>query len=193
MATITTGRALADRDAIGGIKAVYIITDASDVVQLLDDSNCTRTANVVSSVPASLEAYKIDILRGAGGITQAVEGSMENGTYSYNMSLEFTLHKITSGTQTLIDALTKTRSTIGVLDNNDNVILMGYGNGMEMTGGSFQTGTGYGELNGATITMEGKEVFPAPFITATAGSGTAGYPFDAITNPITINADQDAP
>ena len=187
MATITAGRALQDRDAIGGIKAVYVVTSSADAVLLLDDANCTRASNAISTTSVSSgKAYKLAILRGAGGFTQSVEGSLDNGTYSYNMSLEFTLHKIDVATQTLIDALAKTRSTLLIHDNNDNVIAAGFGNGMEMVGGSFQTGAGFGELNGTTMTFEGRETFPAPFLAATAGVGTTNYPLDGLTASFTI-------
>jgi hypothetical protein len=182
MATVTAGRQIQDRDSIGGIKAIYVLTDSTDNVVLLDDSNTTRSGNTVTDFGTSVaaNAVQFDILRGAGGFTQSVEGSIDNGTYSFNLSLEVTLHKIDVATQDAIEALAKTRGTIAILDNNDNVILAGFGNGMEMTGGSFQTGAGYGELNGTTLTFEGKEVRPAPFLTAPT-LGQTNYPFDGLT------------
>ena len=184
MATITAGRQIQDRDSIGGIKSVYIIT-VSNVAQLLTESNTTLDANHVvtdfgSGFSSNCKAIRFDVLRGAGGFTQSVEGSIENGTYSFNQTVEFTLHKIDAAMQKLINDLAKTRTTLCIHDNNDNVIFAGYGNGMEMVGGSFQTGNGFGELNGATLTFEGRETKPAPFLTAAAGSGTANYPFDGI-------------
>ena len=187
MAVITKGRQIQDRDSIGGIKAVYIVVDtgstpANEAV-LFSDSNATRCTNEITDLDAPISAYKalqFDILRGAGGFTQTVEGSIENGTYSYNLSLEFTLHKIDEATQDTIDALAKTRATLFVLDNNDNLIVAGYGNGMELVGGALQTGAGYGELNGSTLTFEGRELRPAPFVSATSGVGTSNYPFDGL-------------
>lgn len=189
MAVITKGRQIQDRDSIGGIKAVFIVVDTAATVAnsaiLFSDANASRTVNEITDLaaPAGSDTYKalqFDILRGAGGFTQTVEGSIENGTFSYSMSLEFTLHKIDEATQDLIDQLAKTRATLFVHDNNDNLIVAGYGNGMELIGGAFSTGSGFGELNGTTMTFEGRELRPAPFVAATAGVGTTDYPFDGL-------------
>lgn len=189
MAVITKGRQIQDRDSIGGIKAVFVVIDASENANeavLFDSGNTTRSGNQITDFEdGTYEALQFDVLRGSGGFTQSVEGSIENGTYSFNMSLEFTLHKIDEATQDAIEALAKTRATLFVLDNNDNVLCAGLGNGMEMVGGSFQTGAGYGELNGSTLTFEGREITPAPFLIPTAGAGTTNYPFDNVPSGAT--------
>ena len=45
------------------------------------------------------------------------------------------------------------------------MFLVGLEHGAEVTGGTIVTGAAMGDLSGFTLTMEGQEIAPAPFVT----------------------------
>jgi hypothetical protein len=79
------------------------------------------------------------------------------------------------------------RSQVFVLDNNDNLFLLGIDNGMDVSGGTAVTGVAKGDMTGYTLELRGEEKDPMIWINATAGVGSGGtptpkYPFDGLTD-----------
>ena len=67
-----------------------------------------------------------------------------------------------------ITNLVKGRVAVMVEDNNGNWFVMGLKNGVEVSGGTAQTGQAAGDQNGFTIEFSAQEVSPAPFLAVTA-------------------------
>ena len=80
----------------------------------------------------------------------------------------------------------RNRSQIFVLDNNDNVYLFGAAYGMDLNGGTIPSGAARNEMSGSTLTLAGREAAPYYLLEATAGAGTAVYPFDGLTTPANV-------
>jgi hypothetical protein len=68
--------------------------------------------------------------------------------------------------------ISRNRSQIFVLDNNDNVFLFGAAYGMDLNGGTLTSGAARNEMSGSTLTFTGREAAPYYLIEATAGVGT---------------------
>ena len=186
--TITTGRGIDCRDAVGGLKAVYVLTDASDNPATLTSVGCTITNGEITNLPAALEAYKIDLLKGHGSFTETFQMNPENGTVFYEQALEITLLKADHATTQFLRALAKVRCTFLALDNNDTVFVIGFDEGAEMTGGTMQTGAAKGDMHGFTFTVTAESKQPALQLARTAGPGSVNYPLDGMTtNDITVN------
>lgn len=180
--TITTGRGIDCRDAIGGIKGVYIYTDTNDVPAVVTATDVTIAASEITNTSVTnAKAYEVELVKNSGSFTQSLEGSPENGTFFYSHSVEITLHKADHQTQDFIDDLARNRFSILVHDNNDNVFVVGYGQGVELTASSVQTGGAFGDMHGATLTFEAQTQAPAPMLGRTAGPGTSNYPLDGTT------------
>lgn len=186
--TVTTGRGIDCRDAVGGVAAIYILVDASDNPVTLTNSNSTVVAAEITDVDGasgevfeSSQSHLIDLVRNSGSLTTNVVGSMENGTFYYTTTLEFTLHKLDHQTQDLIDKLARHRSTIAVLDNNNNLWAAGFETGIEMTGSDGGTGATFADRHGVTLTFQTEHTVPMPMFARTDGAGTTNYPFDGLT------------
>ena len=67
-------------------------------------------------------------------------------------------------TQVELDSIIKGNFHAFVQDNNGNYLAVGLTRGVEVTGGSITTGTALGDLNGYTLTINGKEALMAPFV-----------------------------
>jgi len=53
------------------------------------------------------------------------------------------------------------------------MFLVGLEHGAEVTGGTIVTGAAMGDLSGFTLTMEGQEIAPAPFVDPSIVSASA--------------------
>ena len=79
--------------------------------------------------------------------------------------------------QSELDLLTASKLWIMVEDYNGNVFLYGKENGCDIMGGTVNTGTSEGDLNGYTLTIMGKERYSAPIL-----EDFTDYPFDNLTS-----------
>jgi hypothetical protein len=186
--TITTGRGIDCRDAVGGLRAVYVVVDASDNPVTLATAGTTIVNGEITNVPASLEAYKIDLLKGHGSFTETFQMSAENGTVFYEQVIELTLLKADHATTQWLRALGKVRCTFLAHDNNDTVYVIGFDEGAELTGGTMVTGAAKGDMHGFTVTITAESKQPALQLARTAGPGTLNYPLDGVTTDIAVQA-----
>lgn len=186
--TLTTGRGVDCRNAIGGLKSIYLFVDDSDNAQVLTTGDFTATAQEITTFAALQPAVQIDLRKGSASFTQNIMASVENGTLYYEQVVEAQLHKMDVETLALVDSLSKVRVTIAVHDQNDNVYILGVGNGAEVTGGTGETGTGFGDFHGFNLTITAESTLPAFMAARTSGPGSTGYPFDGLTTGVTISA-----
>ncbi len=166
-----TGRSLPCRDALGGVKNVWIgewsdgIWDAVASGEIPDSS-------------AALELHDFVSPKNTSSLTQTVNSSVENGTVFYTQVLSLVCNKPVADDVPEIQNLAKGRLAVVVQDNNDNYFVIGHTRGAELTGGSLTTGTAFGDLNGFTLEFTGEEAIPAPFLnktTATAPTGSVTF------------------
>lgn len=153
-----TGRSLPCRDALGGVKNVWIVTSAfSDGLWTYD--------NAVGDVAASAATTAKDYVspKNTSSFTQTVNSSIENGTIFYTQTLSLVLNKPVVADVVELTNLAKGRLAIIVQDNNDNLFVMGHTRGAELSGGTLTTGTAIGDLAGYTLEFTAEEAIPAPF------------------------------
>jgi len=153
-----TGRSLPCRDALGGVKNVWIVTSAfTDGLWTYDDT----VGDVVASAATTAKDYVSP--KNTSSFTQTVNSSIENGTIFYTQTLSLVLNKPVVADIIELTNLAKGRLGILVQDNNDNYFVMGHTRGAELSGGSLTTGTALGDLNGYTLEFTAEEAIPAPF------------------------------
>jgi hypothetical protein len=80
------------------------------------------------------------------------------------MNLCETLH---TNTRNEILLLAKNNLVAIVKDNNDKMWILGFANGLDITGGGSATGTAFGDRNGYTLTFTGNEKELASLFTGT--------------------------
>jgi hypothetical protein len=188
--TVTTGRGIDCRDAVGGIESVFILTDSSDNPLTIKSSSVTVANSEITDVQAGSneayngsKSYEIELVKNSGSFTTSIVGSAENGTFYYTEVLEFTMHKVGHDTQSFLDSIARNRCSIAVLDNNGQLFCAGFEKGLEITTTSAATGGAFADGHMVTVTMEGESAVPTPLFKKSAGRGTANFPFDTLSSP----------
>lgn len=156
---LTTGRALGCKKSVGGLKAIYF----ADYGTL---GAVTETAGEITAIAGTPDFFKYDI-KGNSSLETTINSSRENGTTFYTQTLNLTLPVLDKATQEEIKLLSSSRPHVAIEDYNGNFFLVGLEHGAEVTGGTIVSGAAMGDLSGFTLTLEGQEVAPAPFVTST--------------------------
>ena len=168
-----TGRGVGCKDALGGIKRIYVAEweadkwnwDAIAATGIVDGLTIIDPADPpITSV--TFNTY--DMTRGSGSLTQTITSDLVAGTVFFDQVCSVTFNKAAAIDIIEIQNLVKGRVSVLVQDNNDNWFIMGLKNGVEVSGGTAQTGTAAGDQNGFTLEFSAQEVSPAPFLDVTA-------------------------
>jgi len=159
------GRGVGCKDALGGIKRIYV---AEWVDGIWEDI----ASGEVAGSTAAITFYTYDMTRGSGSLNQTITSDLAAGTVFFDQVCSVTFNKAAAADITEISNLVKGRMAVLVEDNNGNWFVMGHQNGVEVSGGTAQTGTAAGDQNGFTLEFSAQEVAPAPFLDLTAGAPT---------------------
>ena len=159
------GRGVGCKDALGGIKRIYV---AEWVDGIWEDI----ASGEVSGSTAAITFYTYDMTRGSGSLNQTITSDLAAGTVFFDQVCSVTFNKASASDITEISNLVKGRMAVLVEDNNGNWFVMGHQNGVEVSGGTAQTGTAAGDQNGFTIEFSAQDVAPAPFLALTSGAPT---------------------
>ncbi len=152
------GRALPCKDALGGIKKVWVAPFSVDMWDVV-------ASGAIADAAAALTLKDFDMLKNTGSFTQSVNASIENGTIFYTQVVSCVFSKIVAADIGDFEAMIKGRLAIVVQDVNDNYFVMGHIRGCEVSGGSIESGTALGDMNGLKYEFTAEEVIAAPFLT----------------------------
>ena len=188
-----TGRALTCKDAIGGIKSLYFVTDGTSPYTLTD-ADVTYSASTrqeFADIETAITVYQFDLPRNTATFAEPIEVSDENGNFFYTPTLEVSFMKIDYETEDLLHAIAKNYQSVFILTDAGQVLCAGFERGLGVSGGDTTIGAGLGDGQKFTLTLssqcqERAKMLPAPT------AGEAVYPFDGITTPsnVTISATQ---
>lgn len=157
------GRGVGCKDALGGIKRIY-------VAQWTDGIWEDISSGEVAGATAAITFYTYDMTRGSGSLNQTITSDLAAGTVFFDQVCSVTFNKAATSDITEISNLVKGRMAVLVEDNNGNWFVMGHQNGVEVSGGTAQTGTAAGDQNGFTLEFSAQDVAPAPFLALTNGA-----------------------
>ena len=163
--TLTTGRKVPCKSAVGGLKTVYF----ADYGTL---GAATIVGGEVTALAGNPALFQFDI-KGNSSLETAVNSSRENGTTFYESTLNITLTFLEKATQEELKLIAHARPHVFVEDYNGNYFVMGLEHGAEVTGGSIVSGAAMGDLSGFTLTLVAQETAPPYFITGTVVTGDA--------------------
>jgi len=175
---LTTGRAKACSDSVGGIKAVYF-ADNDTLGAVSFDSSDTDVIETFAGTP---EFFEYDLKGSANTFTQTITKDINNGTSFYAQALAIQLPKLSKSMNKELKLMVYGSPHVIVRDYNDNYFVMGLINGADVTGGTLVTGGARGDLYGYTLTLTAEEAVPANFLVV-----------DIPTTTATISATQEAP
>jgi hypothetical protein len=153
---LTQGYTLGCRDSVGGIKEVRFI-EFANVTGI-----AVTSGNVVSGITTSgsTKFWKYDLTKQTSQFTETVTPSMENGTIFYQQDLQVILNKMTAALRNELRLLGQNRLIASVTDRNGNYWMLGSRNGLELSAGTGQSGTAFGDRNGFDVTFTGMEEQP---------------------------------
>tara|TARA_R100001163_G_C5059262_1_gene195930 strand:- start:871 stop:1476 length:606 start_codon:yes stop_codon:yes gene_type:complete len=177
------------KDQIGGLKYVYVTNEYYQNIESVDtvtastfimtDAGFSTWQKSDGTAPGTVTLYRYALRPNLSSMTINVNADSANGTTFYTQTLSLTLQKISSATAYQLRLLAYARPQIFVQDNNNNVYLLGYNNGCDVTGGTVVSGVAKGDMSGFTIDISAEEL--APFIALPAGTpGQDKYPFDGL-------------
>jgi hypothetical protein len=193
----STGRAIPCKDAIGGIKAIYLVTDGTSALTLTAEDITLDSGSdcQVDDIDTSITVYQIDLPRNTANFSQTLENSIENGSFFYNQSLEIHLHKLEHETACLLHNVAKNYQSVLIHLENDTVLLAGYERGLGVSGGETTVGAGLNDGQKFTLTLQSETRQPVLYLAPTSGAGTTDYPFDGLTTSanVTVSATQVTP
>jgi len=157
--SLTTGRKVPCKSAVGGIKTVYF----ADFGTL---GSATISAGEITALAGTPEWFQFDV-KGNSTLETAINSSRENGTTFYESTLTLNLTYQDKATQEELKLIAHARPHIAIEDYNGNFFLAGLEHGAEVTGGSIATGAAMGDLSGYSLTLVAQETAPPYFVTST--------------------------
>lgn len=150
---LTSSRTLACRDAIGGIKKVYI-------TELENKATLTAAAGVITAFTLSTgkQFWTYDLIKETAEYEQKIVTSTENGTVFYETELKLMLHKTSVAMRNELKLIAQNRLMVIILDRNGDYWLMGEVNGADLAPSTSKSGKAFGDFNGYELIFSGKEV-----------------------------------
>jgi len=165
---LTKGRGLDCSRSTAGIKYIYFAVYSDVISTTLSGTAGILEVTDVDMGAASLFRYAMPL--GTASLSDSVTGSRENGTVFYTPTLNLLLNKLTKEDQNEIKLLGQTKVIIfaqlnsTLANGHDAVVILGRENGMELNAGTMDSGAAWGDRGGYTLTFDGLEKEPFPFV-----------------------------
>jgi len=159
---LDSGYALSCKDNSGGVSECYIGNFSSDTTYALDSSN------IITGVTSGATFYTFSQRNENAELNEEGNHSIENGSTFYVQNLNLIFHKNEAALRNTLLLLAKASLTVIVKTQNGDYQLLGKQNAVELIASTSATGKGYGDLNGGTVSLEGREPELAHFMTAAA-------------------------
>jgi hypothetical protein len=187
---ISHGRIEPCKDAVGGLKNLYILNyglyDETDITYdtTVGYEDVITGITLTPIAPATTAyIYKFE-LKGTNSFEQTITSSRENGTTFFEQVLTVMLKKQDAITHKQIKLLSYGRPNIIVENNNGQYFIAGLLRGMDVTAGTISNGTALGDMNGYSLTFTGQEATPANFLDA----ATEAQLVTLLNNPTVVNS-----
>tara|TARA_R110001606_G_scaffold62052_1_gene144749 strand:+ start:254 stop:841 length:588 start_codon:yes stop_codon:yes gene_type:complete len=168
---LTKGRELDCSRISGGVRYLYFgVYD--QYLTPIETAGIIQANGTVSDIemPSGSVIYRYAMPLGAASVSETITGSTENGTIFYTPTVNLVMNKLTAADQNEIKLLGQTKVVIfaqlneTLANDHNTIICLGASNGMALNAGSMDTGAGWGDRNGYTLTFDGLEPIPFPFV-----------------------------
>lgn len=164
---LTGGYDLGCKDNTGGIQKVYI-RNFSDEVYTYDTDGSILTVLDAATGLVAPTYYTFEQRNENAEFTQEGQHSVENGTNFWIQTINLIFHKNEADLRNTLLVLAKSSLDIVVLDQNGTYWQIGKQNGAELVSSTSNMGKAYGDMNGSTVGIEGREPEPADVVSAAA-------------------------
>ena len=192
---LTRGLLVDCKDQIGGLKKIFFTQSYCSDIRASATFNGTNALQMDTAGFANwdiyggstVNVYQYDLRPNLSSMTVNVNSDPATGTTFFEQTLSITLQKLSVAQTNELKLISYNRSQVFVLDNNDNVFLLGMDNGCDVSGGTAVSGAAKGDMTGFTLELRAEEKDPMIWLPATAGGGTAKYPFDGLSDEDALN------
>ena len=164
---LASGIALGCKDSLGGIKEAYIGSFSALTTYTYDADD------IIDTVTLGASFFTFAQRNEQGEFTQTGNHSVENGTNFWSQMVNLIFTKNDADNRNVLKVLAQSTLTIIVKDQNNLYWIIGQDNGADLIASTVGAGKAYGDLNGSTVSFEGKESAPARQVSQTA--------FDSLT------------
>jgi hypothetical protein len=159
MCTLTTGFGLDCKTLSGGLKKVYL--------QSKGDSDFQITAGEVVSIDSG-DWYEYDLQPQTASFEETLTFNRDNSTIFYTQTISMKLHRLSTPKRNELIEVAQARIWAIVVDANNNYILCGFENGLDLSTRTGSTGTALGDFNGYDLALTHEAPNPAYHLNATA-------------------------
>ena len=157
MCNLTRGRTEPCKDAVGGLKNVYMF-DYIEAPFTITTGEATALNAGITSV------FKYELRADGNLFAEAVVSDKNTGTTINTQTLTLALKKLNKETSLEVDLMAKGRPIIVIEDNMGNFRIAGESDGNDLTGSDINTGGGKADFNGYNLTFTAVETRLAPFL-----------------------------
>lgn len=192
---LTRGLLVDCKDQIGGLKKIFFTQSYCSDIRASATFNGTNALQMDTAGftnwdiygGSTVNVFQYDLRPNLSSMTVNVNSDPATGTTFFEQTLSITLQKLSVAQTNELKLISYNRSQVFVLDNNDNVFLLGMDNGCDVSGGTAVSGAAKGDMTGFTLELRAEEKDPMIWLHATAGGGTAKYPFDGLSDEAALN------
>ena len=189
---LSKGRGLDCNRISGGVKYIYFGVYDQFTAPIDGTGIVVVNSEITDIEMGSNVLYRYTVPRGSTTINETITGSTENGTLFYTPTVSMILNRLSKEDQNEIKLLGQTQVVCfaqlnATLANGHDVIVgMGVTNAMSLNAGTADSGAGFGDRNGYTLTFDGLESDPFPMVEdyTTIPFDNSAFNFGA-GNPIT--------
>jgi hypothetical protein len=161
---LTTGFTLGCLEGIGGVREVLIAN--------FDDFTSGITFDAVTGEVDGLPTatlYRYVPFRNSGSYIETVNKNLETGTLYFSQEVGWTFGKLNQDMRNEFLNVAKAKMIVFVRTNDDQILMIGSGEGSQLTAGTVQSGQQKADLMGYQVTTVAEELVPAihlePFTT----------------------------
>jgi hypothetical protein len=161
---LTTGFTLGCLEGIGGVREVLIAN--------FDDFTSGITFDAVTGEVDGLPTatiYRYVPFRNSGSYIETVNKNLESGTLYFSQEVGWTFGKLNQDMRNEFLNVAKAKMIVFIRTNDDQILMVGSGEGSQLTTGTVQSGQQKADLMGYQVTTTAEELVPAihlePFTT----------------------------
>jgi len=151
------------RDNAGGIVEVYIGNFPSGYTS---NEWYVESGGTVTSI-SGVSLYEFEPTKNSSNWVENILSTLENGTIGYEVVLTMVFAKNDADKRNAIKVMGQANLIAIVRDKNEKYWLLCPQNGLELNGGSSQSGTALNDLNGWNVIFTGTEPQPAMEVSST--------------------------
>jgi hypothetical protein len=159
---LNSGYQLGCKDNLGGIQEAYIASFTGSTTYTVDADD------IIDSVSGTNNFFTFEQRNEQGEFVQTGNHSVENGTNFWEQAVSLIFSKNDAPLRNSLKLLAQSTLLVIVKDQNGRYWVVGQQNGADLTASTQSAGKAYGDLNGTTLTITGKEPYPAREISEAA-------------------------